>query len=57
MNNYLPNDVLEREKKGFSAPDSSWFRGESLSYVKSKIMKTNVKRENLACQVLLHSRR
>lgn len=41
MENFLPKEVLDREKKGFSAPDSSWFRGESLNYVKSKIMKKN----------------
>lgn len=26
-------DVLSRRKKGFSSPDASWFKGESLDYV------------------------
>jgi asparagine synthase (glutamine-hydrolysing) len=29
----LPGDVWERPKQGFSAPDASWFRGESIDYV------------------------
>jgi asparagine synthase (glutamine-hydrolysing) len=29
----LPSDVWERPKQGFSAPDASWFRGESIDYV------------------------
>ncbi len=29
----LPSSVWERPKQGFSAPDASWFRGESIDYV------------------------
>lgn len=29
----LPGDVGARPKQGFSAPDASWFRGESIDYV------------------------
>jgi asparagine synthase (glutamine-hydrolysing) len=29
----LPEAVLTRSKQGFSAPDASWFRGESIDYV------------------------
>ncbi len=29
----LPNYVWDRPKQGFSAPDASWFRGESIDYV------------------------
>ena len=43
MKNYLPTQVLEKEKKGFSAPDSSWFKGESLNYIHSKIMQKNAR--------------
>lgn len=35
MKHYLPPEVLNLEKIGFSAPDSSWFKGESIEYVKS----------------------
>lgn len=29
----VPASVTERAKQGFSAPDASWFRGESIDYV------------------------
>jgi asparagine synthase (glutamine-hydrolysing) len=29
----LPAEVWSRPKQGFSAPDASWFRGESIDYV------------------------
>jgi asparagine synthase (glutamine-hydrolysing) len=29
----IPVDVTNRVKQGFSAPDASWFRGESINYV------------------------
>ena len=37
MERHVPKEVSEREKKGFSAPDASWFKGESIDYVKRKI--------------------
>ena len=33
MNRLIPKDVTERAKQGFSAPDASWFRGESINYI------------------------
>lgn len=35
MKKYLPDETLNLEKKGFSAPDAAWFKGESIDYVKS----------------------
>ena len=29
------------KKQGFSSPDASWFKGESIDFVKSKIMDDN----------------
>jgi asparagine synthase (glutamine-hydrolysing) len=29
----LPDEISERGKQGFSAPDASWFKGESIDYV------------------------
>lgn len=37
MERYIPLQITEREKQGFSAPDASWFKGESIDYVKRKI--------------------
>jgi asparagine synthase (glutamine-hydrolysing) len=34
MQGIIPSEILEREKHGFSAPDASWFRGESIEYLK-----------------------
>jgi asparagine synthase (glutamine-hydrolysing) len=33
MRRLIPTEILERRKQGFSAPDASWFKGESIDYV------------------------
>ena len=33
MGRLIPPEITERAKQGFSAPDASWFRGESVDYV------------------------
>lgn len=38
MERYVPQDVADGVKQGFSAPDASWFRGESIEYVKRRLM-------------------
>jgi len=38
MQRYVPASVTEAVKQGFSAPDASWFRGESIDYVKRRLM-------------------
>jgi asparagine synthase (glutamine-hydrolysing) len=35
MARLIPSEVTERAKQGFSAPDASWFRGESIEYIKN----------------------
>ena len=37
MEKYIPKEVADRAKQGFSAPDASWFKGESIDYVKREI--------------------
>ncbi len=37
LGRYVPPEITEREKQGFSAPDASWFRGESIEYVRKKL--------------------
>jgi asparagine synthase (glutamine-hydrolysing) len=34
MRRYVPDKVSSAVKQGFSAPDASWFRGDSIDYVK-----------------------
>jgi asparagine synthase (glutamine-hydrolysing) len=35
MARLIPSEITERAKQGFSAPDASWFRGESIDYIKT----------------------
>ena len=37
MGRYIPDAVTKAEKRGFSAPDASWFKGESLDYVRRQL--------------------
>jgi asparagine synthase (glutamine-hydrolysing) len=34
MGRHIPSSVTEGTKQGFSAPDASWFKGESIDYVR-----------------------
>lgn len=38
MARYIPDEVVSRPKQGFSAPDASWFRGESIDYVRRRLL-------------------
>jgi asparagine synthase (glutamine-hydrolysing) len=38
MRQYIPDEIANAEKQGFSAPDASWFKGESIEFVKRKLM-------------------
>ncbi|SEE43790.1 asparagine synthase (glutamine-hydrolyzing) [Pseudomonas anguilliseptica] len=38
MGKYIPSDIAKAEKQGFSAPDASWFKGESIDFVKKKLL-------------------
>ena len=37
MSRYIPGQITERAKQGFSAPDASWFKGESIDYVRRSL--------------------
>jgi asparagine synthase (glutamine-hydrolysing) len=37
MSKYIPADVIEAKKQGFSSPDASWFKGESIDFVRKVI--------------------
>jgi len=41
MQRYVPASITEAVKQGFSAPDASWFKGESIDYVRRKLMKND----------------
>lgn len=38
MSRLIPGDIIGRAKQGFSAPDASWFRGESIDYVQRLLL-------------------
>jgi asparagine synthase (glutamine-hydrolysing) len=38
MGRYVPSDISEATKQGFSAPDASWYRGESVDYVRRTLL-------------------
>ena len=38
MARYIPADIVEAEKQGFSSPDASWFRGESIDFVSRTLL-------------------
>lgn len=43
MEKYIPKEVTEREKQGFSGPDASWFKGESIEYVRRLLLGRNAR--------------
>jgi asparagine synthase (glutamine-hydrolysing) len=38
MSKYLPVNIINKKKQGFSAPDMSWYQCESLNYIKKLLM-------------------
>jgi asparagine synthase (glutamine-hydrolysing) len=41
MSRHIPQEVADREKQGFSAPDASWFKGDSIDYVRRTLYQDN----------------
>jgi asparagine synthase (glutamine-hydrolysing) len=35
---YIPENIYNAVKQGFSSPDNSWFKGESIDFVRSKLL-------------------
>jgi asparagine synthase (glutamine-hydrolysing) len=38
MRRYVPDEVAGQVKRGFSGPDASWFRGDSMEYVRKELL-------------------
>lgn len=38
MSRHIPEDITNGEKQGFSSPDASWFKGESIDFVRRKLL-------------------
>jgi len=43
MEQYIPAEITKAVKQGFSAPDASWFKGESINYVQESILSRNAR--------------
>jgi asparagine synthase (glutamine-hydrolysing) len=41
MARHIPSETVEAEKQGFSSPDASWFRGESIDFVRRRLIDGN----------------
>jgi asparagine synthase (glutamine-hydrolysing) len=41
MERYIPKEITTAVKQGFSAPDASWFKGDSIDYVKNTLYKSH----------------
>ncbi|MEI2738970.1 MAG: asparagine synthase (glutamine-hydrolyzing) [Chitinophagaceae bacterium] len=38
MLDFMPEQIINRKKQGFSAPDESWYRGENAAYMKELLL-------------------
>ncbi|MGF6311235.1 asparagine synthase (glutamine-hydrolyzing) [Bradyrhizobium sp. i1.8.4] len=43
MQRHIPQEVAEREKQGFSGPDASWFKGQSIDFVRNVLFDDQAK--------------
>ena len=34
MSGYIPSEITQAQKQGFSSPDASWFKGESIEFIR-----------------------
>lgn len=41
MASYIPSEITESQKQGFSSPDATWFKGESIEFVKKNLISNN----------------
>ena len=43
MSGYIPESILKAAKQGFSSPDASWFKGQSMDFVCNSLLSKNAK--------------
>ena len=58
MRNHIPKKINNAQKQGFSSPDNSWFKGESINFIRSKFLNNdaNIYRymDKETCQKLIN---
>ena len=43
MSEFIPHEITSSTKQGFSSPDASWFKGESIDFVKRRLLNQKAK--------------
>ena len=43
MARYIPDSITKAEKQGFSSPDASWFKGDSINFVRNTLLNGNAR--------------
>jgi asparagine synthase (glutamine-hydrolysing) len=43
MSRHIPTNITQAEKQGFSSPDASWFKGESIDFVRRVLLDADAK--------------
>ena len=43
MSEFIPDEITNSTKQGFSSPDASWFKGESIDFVKRRLLNPRAK--------------
>lgn len=51
MKRYIPSEIANGQKQGFSAPDASWFKGESIEYVRRLLYNSDARIYNFLDRV------
>ena len=54
MNRYIPKEITDAPKQGFSSPDASWFKGQSMGYVQRTLMGTETELYNYLDRESVH---
>lgn len=54
MSNLLPTDIATAGKQGFSSPDASWFKGDSIEFVKRRLLGRNNKYGQFMNESVIH---
>jgi len=51
----VPQNIVSAKKQGFSSPDASWFKGESIDFVKNQLFNKNALIYNFVNQSVIES--
>ena len=54
MKSYIPDEITQAKKQGFSSPDASWFKGESIEFVRRRLLDSKAQICNVFDMNALH---